>query len=304
MTGGGEPLPFEQLRLLLDALALGMEQTMRRLGERPSLPAFRDWIVATAGVPIPDRLARYHAALAGDRPPPATAAMLAVIDAAPPVLDADDLAHWDEHGYVVVRAAIDRAAAANAAALVWQHLGASPDDPDSWYAAGNIWVPIYQHPALEVARRSPRVHKAFAQLWGTADLWMSHDKMSFNPPERAGYQFQGSPLHWDISLAQPIPFGTAGILYLTDTAADQGAFRLVSGFHRGLADWLDHMGDADPRQAPLGDRAVPVAGDAGDLIVWRLDLPHGASPNTADRPRLAQYLNMYPASWRANPVWR
>jgi ectoine hydroxylase-related dioxygenase (phytanoyl-CoA dioxygenase family) len=47
-----------------------------------------------------------------------------------------------------------------------------------------------------------------------------------------------------------------------------------------------------------------VPADAGDLVIWRLDLPHGASPNTADRPRLAQYLNMYPASWRANPVWR
>ena len=79
MTGGGEPLPFEQLRLLLDALGLGMEQAMRRLGERPSLPAFRDWIVATAGVPDPDRIARYHAALAGDRPPPSTVAMLAAI---------------------------------------------------------------------------------------------------------------------------------------------------------------------------------------------------------------------------------
>ena len=277
---------------------------MRRLGERPSLPAFRDWIVATVGRPDPDRIARYHAALAGDPPPPTTAAALAAIDAAPPVLDDDDLACWDEHGYVVVRAAIDRAAAADAAALLWNHLGASPDDPDSWYDAGSIWVPIYQHPALEVARRSPRVHKAFAQLWGAADLWMSHDKMSFNPPERPGYQFQGSPLHWDISLARPIPFGTAGILYLTDTAADQGAFRLVPGFHRDLDAWLDALGDADPRAVPLDDRARPVPANAGDLVIWRLDMPHGASPNTGDRPRLAQYLNMYPADWRANTNWR
>ncbi len=32
---------------------------------------------------------------------------------------------------------------------------------------------------------------------------------------------------------------------------------------------------------------------AGELIIWRKDLPHGASPNRSSRPRLAQYLNMY-----------
>jgi hypothetical protein len=33
----------------------------------------------------------------------------------------------------------------------------------------------------------------------------------------------------------------------------------------------------------------------GDLIIWRRELAHGNGHNTSSRPRLAQYINMYPA---------
>ena len=36
---------------------------------------------------------------------------------------------------------------------------------------------------------------------------------------------------------------------------------------------------------------------AGDLVIWRQEIPHGASANTSDRPRLAQYVTMYPMHW-------
>jgi ectoine hydroxylase-related dioxygenase (phytanoyl-CoA dioxygenase family) len=157
-------------------------------------------------------------------------------------------------------------------------------------------VQHFQHPAQTAIRRSPRIHKAFAQLWGTADLWMTTDRMSFNPPERPGYQFPGPHLHWDASLTRPIPFGTQGILYLTDTAADQGALRLVPGFHRRLGTWLDGLGERHPREVDLSGEAVTIPANGGDLIIWRQDLPHGASPNQSARPRLAQYLTMYSAA--------
>jgi len=37
---------------------------------------------------------------------------------------------------------------------------------------------------------------------------------------------------------------------------------------------------------------VTIPADAGDLVIWRQRLPDGASPDTADRPRLAQCVNM------------
>ena len=231
---------------------------------------------------------------------------LEAIAAMPDVLDSADLDHWDAHGFVVLRNAIDRHAASEAETLLWRVLGASPDDRESWYGRGlqGIMVQHFQHPALDTARRSPRIHKAFAQLWGTVDLWSRVDRMSFNAPERSGYPFQGPNLHWDASIAPPIPFATQGILYLTDTVAKQGAFRLVPGFHRRIEAWLESIGDADPRQVDLTAEAVPIAAGAGDLIIWRQDLPHGASPNRSDRPRMAQYVNFYSADLHENPVWR
>jgi len=94
------------------------------------------------------------------------------------------------------------------------------------------------------------------------------------------------------------------VLYLTDTAADQGAFRCVPGFHRRIDAWLDGLGDADPRKVDLSDEQHMVAGKAGDLIIWRQDLPHAASPNRSDRPRLVQYLNYYSPDMPIRSRWR
>lgn len=294
-------------RMLLDALGLGLEQAIQYLGrERPERGEFEDWVLATAGPPDAEAVARYHAWLDGAPLPECAQARVDAIDAAPAVLDGADLAHWEREGWVVLRQAISASEAAAAEALLWQLVGGDPALPASWYGArGNgIMVQHFQHPALDVARRSPRIHKAFAQLWGTADLWTTIDRMSFNPPETPAHPFQGPRLHWDVSLARPIPFATQGILYLTDTAADQGALTLVPGFHHRLDAWLDAIGEGDPRRIDLDEAAVPIPAGAGDLVIWRQDLPHGASPNRSSRPRMAQYVNYYSPALPVHPEWR
>ncbi|WP_260580706.1 phytanoyl-CoA dioxygenase family protein [Sphingopyxis sp. PET50] len=190
-------------------------------------------------------------------------------------------------------------------ALLWRVIDGSPGDPESWYGAqtNGIMVPHFQHPALEAARRSPRVHKAFAQLWGSENLWVTIDRMGFNPPERPGHLFSGSDIHWDASLVQPIPFATQAVLYLSDTAEDQGAFRCVPGFHKRIDGWLAGLDGANPREADLSAEVKHVAGKAGDLIIWRQDLPHAASPNRSGQPRLAQYLTYYSPDLVIRP-WR
>lgn len=295
-------------KLLLDLLGLGTEQAIQHLAaETPDFDGFCRWVLATAGPPDPAEIARFHAALDGTPPPPAIAARLAAIDAMPGTLDAADLAHWERHGYVVLRGAITPDEAAAAAALLWKTVGADPGAPATWHSSRGqgMMVQLYQHPALEAVRRSARVHKAFAQLWGTSDLWRRIDRMSFNAPLRSYQSFAPPRLHWDVSLVPPIAFATQGMLYLSDTTEDQGAFELVPGFHHELLGWLDGLDrGADPRKVDLSHRAVRIPGRAGDLIIWRHDLPHGASPNTADRPRLAQYVNFYSAKMGIQPEWR
>jgi hypothetical protein len=307
-TGRIEPRRVNDMadRILLDALGLGIEQTLLPLlRERPDFATFEAWVLETVGALDADKIERYNAWYDGLPIPEATRRRLAAIDAMPPVLDADDLRHWDVHGYVVLREAISRDEAADLEALLWRVIDARPDQPDSWYGprTNGIMIQHFQHPAQDAVRRSPRVHKAFAQLWETSDLWATTDRMSFNPPETPGYRLPGPRLHWDVSLAQPIPFGTQGILYMTDTAEDQGALELVPGFQRRAASWLDSLGDADPRQVDLSGEAITVPAHAGDLVIWRQDLPHGPSPNRNNRPRMAQYINMYSPVAAENPRW-
>ena len=301
-----EPLGEIRSRLLTGLLGLGLEQALRHLGsEQPDFDAFVEWVRLTAGSPDPLAVARYYAALDGAHPPPQVQAALDAVDAAAPVLGERELAHWDEHGFVVVPQAITADEAAAAARLVWDAMAADPADPASWHGGERqgIMAQQFQHPALEPARRSARAHKAFAQLWGTADLWPSVDRVSFNPPERPGQPFPGPHLHFDASLAQPIPFATQGILYLTDTAADQGALQLVPGFHRRMAEWLGSLEGRNPREVDLSAEAITVPAGTGDLVIWRQDLPHGASPNRSDRPRLAQYINFYSARQEVRDEW-
>ena len=294
-------------KIMLDALGLGLEQTHAFLARAaPGYDEFRNWVLATAGPPDVERIARYHAWLSGAPPPPRICELILSVEAAPDVLGPEEMEGWARDGFVILRAAIAGDEAAAAAQALWDHLGAAPDDPESWYAprSHGIMVQLFQHPALEPARRSARIHKAFAQLWGTADLWSTTDRMSFNPPERPQHRFRGPHLHWDVSLTTPIPFATQAILYLTNTRADQGALTLVPGFHRRIEAWLQGLPPgADPRRQDLSGETRAIAAGAGDLVIWRNALPHGASPNRSARPRMAHYVNMYSPALKRQKVW-
>ena len=142
-------------------------------------------------------------------------------------------------------------------------------------------------------------------MWNREDIWVNVDQAGFNPPERPGWTFPGPHLHWDVSLTQPIPFGVQGILYLDDVAADQGAFTCVPGFHRSIDAWLRSLPEgADPRAQDVSGHAIPIAGRAGDLVIWHHALPHGSSSNRAQKPRIVQYMMGRPSWWDYNPVWR
>jgi ectoine hydroxylase-related dioxygenase (phytanoyl-CoA dioxygenase family) len=132
---------------------------------------------------------------------------------------------------------------------------------------------------------------------------MTTDRCGLNPPETDAWHFPGPGLHWDVDLAPGAPFGTQGLLYLTDTAADQGAFTCVPGFHRRMDQW-----PAGPRERVLDGNAPglvpdaqPVPGRAGDLVIWDHRLPHGGSPNRASFPRIVLYLTMSPPT-RGVPI--
>lgn len=291
---------------VISGLGLGLHETLRHLYVAdPSFEEFEQWILERNGGNIePARIERINAALRGS-----TAERKPAKEGGGGPLSQEDLAFWRENGYVVVHDAAPAEGCAAAVKAICEFLRMDLNDPRTWYngpQGHSIWVPLLRHPAIQANRASERIRRAFEQIWERTDLWMTIDQCGMNPPERLGWQFPGPFLHWDTSLALPIPFGVQGILYLTDTPAEQGAFTCVPGFHRKIEGWLKSLPEgADPREQNLASLgAIPVAGKAGDLIIWQNTLPHGSRPNRAGLPRFVQYLAMRPADFETNSKWR
>jgi len=304
--GSAAPLPQDVVKTLLAGLRLNVLETLRYLHyQKPTYAQFEAWVLERNGGELHEAaLDRLRRALAGE----AVGAEVGALDHVEG-LSAEDLAHWDEHGYVILRDAISPEAAKISEQAIYDFLQMDRDDPQTWYRTSlghSIWVPLLRHPALAANRLAPRIHKAHAQLWGRDDLWVTIDQGGFNPPERQHWPFPGPHLHWDSTLAEPHHLEMQGILYLADVAEDQGAFSCVPGFHRGLKQWLENVpaGVSAQDHARQTLKMKPIAAGRGDMIIWHHLLPHGSSPNRSQRPRVVQYMSLRPTRFAYTEEWR
>ena len=284
---GGTAADNRQQAQALYARGISMEETLQFLFHaRPDEDAFLSWIAARTR-PLPPEALLPHK----------------------DVLTDAELRFWDEHGYLVLRHAVPQTQCLAAQAAIWDFLDASPDDPASWYKTHpgkrGLMLQFFDHPALAANRHSARIRRAYQQLYGKQAIYATVDKASFNPPETANYRFMGSPLHWDTSLQQPIPFKLQGMLYLSDCPAGHGAFHCVPGFQHRIGDWLASVppGQAPREWAIAHLQPVPVAGQAGDFIIWQQALPHCASANHGTLPRMVQYLTYLPEDGQDQAIW-
>jgi ectoine hydroxylase-related dioxygenase (phytanoyl-CoA dioxygenase family) len=211
-----------------------------------------------------------------------------------------DLEFWETNGYIILENAVPQENLDATINAIWSHLKMDPNKPDSWYSNKNSpkgFVELYHHQALWNNRQYPRIYYAFCELLNETQLWCSIDRVNMKPPSRDNSQQEGF-IHWDFdSRIRPIPFVLQGVLCLTDTSIGQGGFQCVPGFHKKLIDWCEKQPvDRDPFIPNLDGLSIKeIPGKAGDLIIWHQALPHGNTPNTANRPRLAQYITMFPA---------
>lgn len=219
-----------------------------------------------------------------------------------------------ENGYVVVPTGVEPEKLAAVVDVIWDFLGMDPGDRDDWYRPplrpGGM-VELYQHQALWDLRQHPRVYRIFRELHGTGRLAVSIDRVSMKPPVHPQFPEYAHPgfIHWDLDPRNPPPPGrmrVQGVLALTDTAADQGGFQCVPGAYRQFSELLASLTDQelDTRRPDVDGRGLqvePIPCRAGDLILWDVRLLHGNGKNRSDRPRLAQYITMNPATeWSEN----
>jgi hypothetical protein len=233
-------------------------------------------------------------------------------------IDRDQLAR---EGFTVVRAVAPERLLEAARQVVTSFLGVDLAGPATWYPREPLeWgvVPVHQAQALWDLRQLPAIHQVFAELLGTEALWVSQDRAIYRVPDRPPEHVDHSRLHWDLDPRASRPPVFQGMLFLTDTPADQGPFEGVPGLFADLEAWLAAHPELD-LEAPIdlaGHEVVPAPARAGDLVVWDARLPHRGAPNRGRAPRLSVAIAMGPeggdeeraeriACWREKraPAW-
>ncbi|AMO58661.1 hypothetical protein GZ77_17825 [Endozoicomonas montiporae] len=200
-------------------------------------------------------------------------------------------------GYIVLPEIIPRQLCNDVIDVITSFTGANLSKPDSWYdkeLGHNGIVPVHQHQAIWNVRQQPAIHQAFAKLLASEKLWVRLDRLSFKPPQQQPEAFDKRNIHLDFPYQKITSLRLQGILYLTDTAENQGAFCCVPELFK-QPDVLKKKEDLWFTEEELeGYEIKNIAAKAGSLVIWDSRLPHSGNTNTSDQPRLAQYISMCP----------
>ncbi|RKN70150.1 phytanoyl-CoA dioxygenase family protein [Paenibacillus ginsengarvi] len=231
------------------------------------------------------------------------------------IISPDKREFFHTNGYVLVKGVVPKSDCDKLIDTIWEFTGYSPEDPETWYrpAAGTdaLWksqkegmLPLFHHQTMWDNRQHPDVYRAFAELLEEEKLWVSIDRVNMKPPRRDDISsFNTGFIHWDTDTSKltfplPRPPRVQGVLYLADTADNQGGFQCVPSLYRDFENWIKTQpADRNPTKPDItGHEIVPIAGEAGDLLIWDVLLAHGNGQNYTAKPRFAQYITMFPAA--------
>ena len=225
-------------------------------------------------------------------------------------LSLDQWDFWLENGYVIIKSAVSRNQAKKTASFLWEFDEKDPKSKDSWYTspraemkmkelAGTGMVEVYNHQFLWENRQSEKIYKAFIDIWGTKDLWVTIDRANLNFPLHQDHKYKGF-IHWDYDPSTN-PQNVQGVLALSDQMdQNMGGFQCIPWLYRNFDKWIiDQKKGYNPfipDITGLEDKIVKVGLELGDMLIFNSLLPHGIRPNlTADKVRIAQYISMMPA---------
>jgi hypothetical protein len=224
------------------------------------------------------------------------------------VLSEEDWQSWISNGYVIVQDAVPMDQVDRLADFLWEFEEKIPNDPSTWYTAPRAeiqmkelantgMVELYNHQYLWDNRQFPRVHAAFADIWGTEKLWVTIDRANLNLPIRPGHEYKAF-IHWDYD-PETKPENVQGVLALSDqTDENVGGFQCIPELFRTYDTWkLTQPEDRDHFKPDVsGFEIVKVKLRPGDLLIFNSLQPHGIRANTSGtKVRLAQYISMMPA---------
>ena len=224
------------------------------------------------------------------------------------ILSEEDWKFWIENGYIVIKDAVPKEQVERLAKFLWEFEEKDPNNAETWYAPPRAemkmkeltntgMVEVYNHQYLWDNRQVPKVHQAFADIWGTEKLWVTIDRANLNLPIKPGYEARGF-IHWDYD-PETKPQNVQGVLALADQDDENmGGFQCIPELYRTYDTWKLMQPDDRDRFKPdvSGFEIVKVKMNAGDLLIFNSTEPHGIRPNkSGNKVRLAQYISMMPA---------
>ena len=237
------------------------------------------------------------------------------------VLSEDDWKFWIHNGYVIIKNAVSKEQVKRTADFLWEFEEKNLNDAETWYTAPRAemqmkeltntgMVEVYNNQALWDNRQVPKVHAAFADIWGTEKLWCTIDRANLNFPLRPGFEYKGF-IHWDYD-PDTKPQNVQGVLALADQIHEEmGGFQCIPELFRTYDTWkLTQPEDRNHfKPDTTGFEIEKIKMEAGDLLIFNSSEPHGIRANTSkDKVRIAQYISMMPAEednealrqWRIN----
>jgi hypothetical protein len=205
-----------------------------------------------------------------------------------------------ENGYIVVPDVVPLTLCEKAIEAIVEYLDIDLSDDRTWYRqahSGHGIVPLHHHQAFWDIRQSERVHEVFTALYDDERLWVSMDRASYKPPGSSqSSDWQEAGVHWDCDPFVQNELSLQGLVYLTDTRPDQGAFCCVPSIYQNLTDYLVAHKDDSDRRKPNVDSAdlLSIEGPAGSLVVFNRLMPHSSGLNHSMDHRFVQYVTMQP----------
>ena len=207
------------------------------------------------------------------------------------MLSESDVDGFVRDGYVVARGLIPPDIVAASLDTIWRELSVDPTDDATWPDSAII-VPHEINPLMKPCR-TPETDVIAERLAGPSIRRGGGYSPVINFPRPGAPGFEPMGYHIDgidVTTLWPGHRYMVLLAYLTDTCEYGGATAVRPGSHRVLLQhWLD-IGTTPDGATSVPDLdyadALPVPGDAGDVIFMHYLLVHGSSHNRDGHPRV------------------
>jgi ectoine hydroxylase-related dioxygenase (phytanoyl-CoA dioxygenase family) len=230
---------------------------------------------------------------------------------ASPVLSDEQIAQFDEQGYVIIKGALSRDDAEAYRQAILSMVPPGLEIPASWHAHDGRIKPMassgnhtFDTPELLPLMTNEKLYAAASQLLGSSALRVMDGSVGITIRNDAhGDQPLSQTLHLDASVptsADDFTFSqqelqVGGCYYLTDVEPNGGGIHVVPGGHKIV--------EEECRAAGSGGRhlhkewkqikhleSVEITGEAGDFALLHHLMPHGASHNRNPTTRVAYFV--------------